>query len=323
MVEINEKTKRAIESIQGLISGHIKLYACNDDIVEIANQSGLTKYIPPQLVDWNINDFNYDVDVYNLLIESYINEDGKTLENFYQTLYDNIKTFQSCKRFQKDKCFIPIENHWKDAECDNCEQFLDNGLKGILAKPLMTLGFAVDDEGFVEYKKNDILDIEEIVNEIIEETSAEKTEELLPNDIILKGTEMAEVYTFLYCIENSLRMFVETVLIDEYGEDYTDNIPKEVKRKIESRKEEEKLNKWLSIRGGNDLFYTDFNELGNIITKNWTIFSKYFPRLNWIVEKINDIYRVRNLVGHNSYVKNDDRNLLRIYYIQIIKQIQN
>ena len=148
-------------------------------------------------------------------------------------------------------------------------------------------------------------------------------EEWLPEDILLKGKEMSRHYILVYFIENSLRIFIDKICTDKYG----DNFIKKIKisadssQKIGSRKLEEKKHKWLSVRGGNDLFYLDLEDLGKIIINNWDIFLNYFPNQNWIIGKIEEISKIRNLIAHNSYVEKNDRDLLRHYYTQILKQI--
>ncbi len=47
---------------------------------------------------------------------------------------------------------------------------------------------------------------------------------LLPQDIQQKGREMSEVYLYLYCIENSLRIFIDEIMKTE-----TINIPEKCK----------------------------------------------------------------------------------------------
>lgn len=44
--------------------------------------------------------------------------------------------------------------------------------------------------------------------------------ELLPEDIRTKGYQMVEAYTYLYSVENSLRLFIEKAAKEKYGEDY-------------------------------------------------------------------------------------------------------
>jgi len=322
MSEVNEQEKNALEGIQGLISSHIKPYNYNSDIVEIANESGLTFHIPSQLEQWRHGDFNYDYDVYQLLMKSFENEDKKTIEHFFQNIYDNIRKFQCCKRYQRSKCYLPKENDWNEEICEDCDNYIDNGLKSIFTKHMIALGFILDDEGFVHYNGLEISNIDQFVKEMVKETSKDM-KEILPDDIIIKGKEMSEIYVLLYCIENSLRLFLETVFQNEYGEDFIDeiNISSSIRNKITSRKKDEKKNKWLSIRGGNDLFYTDLDEISNIIQNNWTLLDKYFPNQNWIIGKIQEISKCRNLIAHNSYIKKDERDMIILYYKQIMKQI--
>ena len=135
---------------------------------------------------------------------------------------------------------------------------------------------------------------------------------------------MAEVYTYLYSVENSLRLFIEKVCKNIYGETYFNSIvvPKALQRTIKNRQENAENNKWLSIRG-NELFYLDFKDLGSLIDSNWEIFKKYFPNRDFIIPKLNEMADCRNLIAHNSYVGDTERNLIKTYYNVILKQITN
>lgn len=141
--------------------------------------------------------------------------------------------------------------------------------------------------------------------------------ELLPEDIKNKGYEMSEVYTFLYAIENSLRLFIKKV----GGEKLV--ISSSLKKTIEGRKEDERKNLWLSVRGDSDLFYLDFKDLRTVIISNWGIFEKYFPSQEFLTSKITEIAQCRNKIAHNSYIDKDERELMRTYYKVILGQISN
>lgn len=69
------------------------------------------------------------------------------------------------------------------------------------------------------------------------------------------------------------------------------------------------------------MFYLDIEDLGKIIQNNWELFKNFFPEQHWITQKIKEIQDIRNLVAHNSYVGETERNLLKSYYNQILKQI--
>jgi hypothetical protein len=102
-----------------------------------------------------------------------------------------------------------------------------------------------------------------------------ETLNLLPQDIQDKGRQMSDVYLYLYCIENSLRIFIAEIMKTN-----TISIPTKVQETINKMKESEKESKYLPVRGDNDLFYCDFIQLGKIIIANWGVFGKYLTRMN-------------------------------------------
>jgi hypothetical protein len=146
----------------------------------------------------------------------------------------------------------------------------------------------------------------------------------LPDDIKQKGKEMAEVYTYLYCVENSLRLFIDKVLTMELGVNYFSviTVPSNVKKSIQVRKDLEVKNRWIGLRGDQELFYLDFKELANIITANWETFKEYFPDQHWLNVKIEELGNCRNLIAHNSFISDMERDVIRLNYNQILKQIQ-
>lgn len=148
--------------------------------------------------------------------------------------------------------------------------------------------------------------------------------ELLPEDIRTKGYQMAEAYTYLYSVENSLRLFIEKVAKETYGESYFSQlaIPRNLQRTILERQKNDDSNKWLSVRG-TELFYLDFKDLGAVINNNWDIFKDYFPSQDFILPKLNDMAECRNKIAHNSYVDDIERNLMKTYYNVILRQISD
>lgn len=169
--------------------------------------------------------------------------------------------------------------------------------------------------------EDDILtDFENMVNR----SSNSIMRKLLPDDIKEKGLYMSEVYTYLYMVENSLRLFIETISKEKYGEEYIEHItiPTSLKRSIISRKEKEEDQKWLSVRGNNDLFYLDFKDISSLITNNWSIFQYYFPSQEFLVQKITEMADCRNLIAHNSFIGKNERDLIKVYYNAILKQIE-
>ena len=141
---------------------------------------------------------------------------------------------------------------------------------------------------------------------------------LLTEDVIDKGKEMAEIYFNLYCIENSLRAFINK-------EKENIEIPRKVNNTIIKLKKEEEERNYLPIRGDSELYYCDLIQLGDIIFHNWAyVFNKYFPDKNehWLKTMITELYIIRCLVAHNSYVGEVERKSLDVYFNNIISQIK-
>ncbi len=145
----------------------------------------------------------------------------------------------------------------------------------------------------------------------------------LPPDLTKKGKEMAEAYLYLYAVENYLRVFIQTLAEERFGQGYFGKltIPASLRRSIDSRKEQEQRNQWLRMRGDSDLFYLDFNDLGVLILNNWELFKSRFPDQAWISSKINELYGCRNLVAHNSYIGEHERDVIRVGFRSIVRQI--
>lgn len=165
-----------------------------------------------------------------------------------------------------------------------------------------------------------------LISEI--ETSAKRSlkdisREILPEDIIERGKEMADVYVYLYCVENTLRFFIEKIAKRVYGDDFFHQLQRSrnIDKKLKSREKDESRNKWLPIRGDSEVFYLDFEDLGGLIRNNWELFKNYFPNQEWIVTKIEELSKCRNLVAHNSYIGKEERDLIRVYFNTILKQI--
>lgn len=149
----------------------------------------------------------------------------------------------------------------------------------------------------------------------------------LPADLLEKGKEMAGHYLIIFHLENALRTFITEVVKKAYDKaDESAMLPllsTDLKNKYHNRKASELKNSWLSVnRGDSPIFYLDLEDLGIFIKNNHkTIFDGLFPDDNFIKNKVDEIGRIRNLIAHNSYINQDDINLVREYYKQIAKQI--
>ena len=143
-------------------------------------------------------------------------------------------------------------------------------------------------------------------------------------DLIEKGKKMADAYISLYVLENYIRQYIDAKMTEKYGNNYMDSIAisRRVKSGIESRRNEEQSKKWLPLRGDKDLFYMDFTDLADVIVNNWDCFENDSPDQRWIKVKIQEMYDIRCLIAHNSYISEDNIQLLNLTTKQILSQLQ-
>ncbi len=175
----------------------------------------------------------------------------------------------------------------------------------------------LDNIGEIKTLENDLEDIKATLQDF----SSAFT---LPQDLMDKGQEMASVYLYLYVVENYLRLFIEKIGVNNFGKNYFSSIsvPSSIVKSIAARREQEKKNQWLGVRGESELFYLDFKELGTLILNNWDLFRSYFPDQSWISSKIDELGNCRNLIAHNSYIGDHERDVIRVNFNSIVKQLK-
>jgi len=167
-------------------------------------------------------------------------------------------------------------------------------------------------------KQSDISPILKIGNNFEMENS------VLSKKLINEASKMAEVYPFIYVFENSVRNFIMKVMESSYGKEWwtSNKISGKTKRKVTDRLEKESKNKWHGKRGAHPIFYTDIDDLANIITNNWKDFENYFPSQSWITAKIEIIETSRNVVSHNNPLSPDDIASVKLNFKQWTKQVK-
>ena len=167
--------------------------------------------------------------------------------------------------------------------------------------------------------------LQDDLNDIIRDLAEQSSQFSLPDDVMQKGLQMAEVYLYLYVVENYLRLFIEKVLTQNFGPAYIakTNVPRSILNAVAIRKDQENKNLWISVRGNSDLFYFDFKDLGSLILNNWDIFKSYFPDQAWIGSKIDELGNCRNLVAHNSVIGDHEIDVIRINFRSITKQLNS
>jgi hypothetical protein len=130
----------------------------------------------------------------------------------------------------------------------------------------------------------------------------------LPQEFVVNSKKMSYVYTAICAFENSIREFVSQKLIEEKGTDWWELcVPKKVRDKAESRKEEEDKIRWHTQRGDNFIYYTEFGDLISIMRgDNWIYFEPHIISLEWAQQIIKSLERSRNVIMHSGDLSEQD-----------------
>ncbi|CAK8722363.1 hypothetical protein KKHLCK_11620 [Candidatus Electrothrix laxa] len=164
------------------------------------------------------------------------------------------------------------------------------------------------------------LDPEEFAESLVKLTAnfdVELAKELLPSELIDKGKELSNIYNMLFLVENSLRRFVDKVLRSAQDDNYIETIELNtaIRKNIKSRKNQEEKDKWIRVRGDSDIFYLDFIDIKFLIVNNWNYFKAVFPDQAWISVKIDELYKCRCLIAHNSDIGSHEIDVIRTNYL--------
>ena len=147
----------------------------------------------------------------------------------------------------------------------------------------------------------DSLDGEE-VSLILEKLSYE----MLDDEAIVAAQRMALVYTAIHAFENMVREFVKGVMLEEYQENWWESVQEKVRKKVNSRMDEDSKFKWHGSRGGAEIEYCDFGDLSSIIIVQWDIFEVILADREWVKSLLGVLERSRNIVMHGGVLEIQD-----------------
>lgn len=127
------------------------------------------------------------------------------------------------------------------------------------------------------------------------------------NDLIIRGKKMAIVYTAIFAFEKSVREFASNILIEHNGENWWANsVSANIRKKAESRRDEEEKIKRHTPRGQNLIQFTEFGDLSTIMLNNWSLFEPHIQSLDWAKQIFKSVERSRNVIMHSGELGIED-----------------
>jgi len=137
-----------------------------------------------------------------------------------------------------------------------------------------------------------------------------------------EAQRMAEAYTILYLLENHLREFIKEKLEERYGTDWWEKTaPRKIRENCQTKARKEVESPWHEVKKSHPLWYTDFDELQNIIQTNWEVFQPYFHDQHSVIGRLSELEIPRNTIAHNRLLEKTELERLRIFSHDIFKCI--
>lgn len=133
---------------------------------------------------------------------------------------------------------------------------------------------------------------------------------------------MQRCFRLLFILENIVREFVQDVLEERDGSDwFQKRVSPQIQKKVSDRKEKEKKNQWHAGRNTHDVNYIDFGDLALIIQAHWIEFKDLLPQQTWVVSRLSDAERTRNVIAHTNVLSDEEVTRLEMIVSDWVKQI--
>ena len=132
--------------------------------------------------------------------------------------------------------------------------------------------------------------------------------------IRLEAAQMSRHYEVFYSLEKSIRQLVSEVMATTEGnKDWwsSGRIPPAIVSEVTSRMQKE-IDAGVTQRSEDELDYTTFGELSQIITTNWAIFDQLFNSKGALQKILFNLNTLRNAIAHCSPLAEDEQVRLKL-----------
>ena len=148
--------------------------------------------------------------------------------------------------------------------------------------------------------------------------------DVLDEEWVARSRRMATVYAAITAFENSVREFVAKRLLE--GPPPRENwwaecVSGKIRKKAETRQEEESKIRWHTPRGDQPLNYTEFGDLTAIIGQNWDLFEPHLRNQDWVRQILSTLERSRNVIMHSGELANADIERIGTVIRDWVKQV--
>ncbi len=116
----------------------------------------------------------------------------------------------------------------------------------------------------------------------------------------VEAARMSEFYEVFYCLENSIRKLVASILFEACGADWwnSSRVDEERIRKPANARRKKEIDSGMTPRSDRLIDYTTFGELSQIITDNWELFDPIFQSKTAVSNVSNQLNLLRGPIAH-------------------------
>lgn len=129
------------------------------------------------------------------------------------------------------------------------------------------------------------------------------------NEAIRKEASLMSIhYELFYCLEKSIRELVSSTIesVENTPEWWVSTrIPQNIQQEVGTRIQKE-TDSGISLRSTNELDYTTFGELSQIITNNWDIFGSILRSKKAVEKVMSSLNTLRGPIAHCSMLAEDE-----------------
>lgn len=135
---------------------------------------------------------------------------------------------------------------------------------------------------------------------------------IFPVALQKEAREMSKHYEILYCLEKTMRNIVIEIMVEKYGNNWWDErIDPMIKSKVAKNREFE-LNTGYTKLSENDIDYTTFGDLRQIIEANWMVFDGKFKNKIAFKNIMYALNQLRGPIAHCNYLPEDEVTRLNL-----------
>ena len=113
-----------------------------------------------------------------------------------------------------------------------------------------------------------------------------------------EASKMGRHYELFYCLEKSIRKLIADTLRDAAGENWWDtSVPQGVKENVQKSIQRE-IDSGVTPRSEEEIDFTSFGELGEIVRSNWSHFDAIFSSEKAFTKIMTSLNMLRGPIAH-------------------------